>query len=88
MVSKDALRPFLRSLPSAFRRVCGADPIFRLIRLVPRWDRTSTYAMKQQQGGPYLRFKQQQQGSGSNMRFGSSSKRLVKLFLFFLQNFA
>jgi hypothetical protein len=44
--------------------------------------------MKQQQGGSHLRFKQQQQGSGSNMRFGSSSKSLVKLFLFFLQNFA
>jgi hypothetical protein len=45
--------------------------------------------MKQQQGGPHLQFKQQQQqGSRSNMRFGSSSKRLVKLFLFFLQNFA
>jgi hypothetical protein len=27
----------------------AADPIFHPIHLVPRWDRTSTYTMKQQQ---------------------------------------
>ena len=38
---------FLRSNVSAF--IDAADPIFHPIHLVPRWDRTSTYTMKQQQ---------------------------------------